>query len=108
MSFMRHLQIYQSDDCFGSRDESASGFVPSLIIVSMSLRPVIPWRVGLHQSPPPLHQPVSIFHRPAETVNHHAPGGSSTGTMGNVQPELTCRLVPHFPNTGPVIEGPVA
>jgi len=28
---------------------------------SMSLRPVIPRRVGLHQSPPPLHQPRIIL-----------------------------------------------
>src|SRR5580698_10016312 len=25
----------------------------------MSLQPAIPWRVGLHQSPPPLHRPGS-------------------------------------------------
>src|SRR5713226_2870622 len=30
-------------------------------IVSMSLRLVIPRRVGLHQSPPPLHQPRTIL-----------------------------------------------
>ena len=27
--------------------------------VRMSLQPVIPWQVGLHQSPPPLHRPRS-------------------------------------------------
>src|SRR5215469_5254326 len=32
-------------------------------IVSMSLRLAIPWRVGLHQSPPPLHQPMTILER---------------------------------------------
>src|SRR5579871_6146800 len=30
-------------------------------IVSMSLRLAIPRRVGLHQSPPPLHQPRTIL-----------------------------------------------
>jgi hypothetical protein len=30
-------------------------------IVLMSLRPAIPWRVGLHQSPPPLYQPVPFL-----------------------------------------------
>jgi hypothetical protein len=91
MSFPRHRQIYQSDDCFGPRDEAASSFAPSPFIVSMSLQPVIPWRVGLHQSPPPLHQPVSIFHHPAETVNHPPPGVGefSAGTLGSFQPELT-------------------
>ena len=91
MSFPRHPQIYQSDDGFGSRDEAASGFAPNPFIVLMSLRPAIPWRVGLHQSPPPLHQPVSMFHHPAETVNHHplGVGEFSSGTLGIFQPELT-------------------
>jgi hypothetical protein len=35
------------------------GFAPDPIVL-MSLRPAVPWRVGLHQSPPPLHQPVSF------------------------------------------------
>ena len=30
-------------------------------IVSMSFQLAIPWRVGLHQSPPPLHQPGAIM-----------------------------------------------
>jgi hypothetical protein len=37
MSFPKACQIYQSDDCFGSRGEAASGFAPSPFIVSMSL-----------------------------------------------------------------------
>ena len=73
MSFLRHKQIYQSDVLLKSRGEAFSCSAPSLIVL-MSLRPVIPWRVGLHQSPPPLHQPVSIFHPSAETVNHHLTG----------------------------------
>ena len=36
MSFPRHWQIYQSDDCFGSPDGAVSGSAPSFI-VSMSL-----------------------------------------------------------------------
>jgi hypothetical protein len=39
--------------------EAVSGFAPGFIVL-MSLRPAIPWRVGLHQSPPPLYQPVSF------------------------------------------------
>jgi len=31
--------------------------VPPRLIVWMSFRLVIPWRVALPQSPPPLHQP---------------------------------------------------
>jgi hypothetical protein len=90
MSFLRHRQIYQSDDYSRSRDDASSGLVPSFIVL-MSLRPAIPWRVGLHQSPPPLHQPVTNFQQPDETVNHHLlrAGDFSTGTLGNFQPELT-------------------
>src|SRR5215831_6383976 len=33
------------------------------IIVPMSLRLVIPWQVGLHQSLPPLHQPRTILEK---------------------------------------------
>jgi hypothetical protein len=70
--------------------ETDAGFAPGLI-VSMSLRPAIPWRVGLHQSPPPLYQPISMLNPPAETVNHHLTraGEFSTGRMGNFQPVLT-------------------
>jgi hypothetical protein len=61
MSFLRHKQIYQSDVSLKSQGEAFCCSAPSLIVL-MSLQPAIPWRVGLHQSPPPLHQPVSIFH----------------------------------------------
>ncbi len=44
------------DDAEGSRPKPAPR-----TIVSMSLRQVIPWRVGLHQSPPPLHPPKLIL-----------------------------------------------
>ena len=57
MSFFRHREIYRSDGIDkGSRPKPAPR-----TIVSMSLRLVIPWRVGLHQSPPPLHQPRTIL-----------------------------------------------
>ena len=58
MSFFRHEEIYRSDGGFrlkGSRPKPA----PRLI-VSMSLRLAIPWRVALQQSPPPLRQPRTI------------------------------------------------
>ena len=38
---------------------------PPRLIVRMSCRLVIPWRVALQQSPPPLHQPEASWH---ETV----------------------------------------
>jgi hypothetical protein len=47
MSFLRHKQIYQSDEkVILCQERTAFGFAPGLI-VSMSLRPVIPWRVAL-------------------------------------------------------------
>ena len=79
MSFLRHKQIYQSDVSLKSQGEAFSCSAPSLIVL-MSLQPAVPWRVGLHQSLPPLHQPVSIFHPSAETVNHHLTG------LGNFRP----------------------
>ena len=55
MSFFRHAEIYRSD---GEREPTEAG---SPTIVSMSLQLAIPWRVGLHQSPPPLRQPRIIL-----------------------------------------------
>jgi hypothetical protein len=92
MSFLRHPQIYRSDGRTCCRDEAERfNRIPEPFIVSMSLRQVIPWRVGLHQSPPPLHLPVSIFGQLAETVNHHSLGAGefSSGTMGSFKSVLT-------------------
>jgi hypothetical protein len=92
MSFLRHRQIYQSD-VFSVRaqGEDLCGFAPRRLIVLMSLRPAIPWRVALLHCPPPLHRPESILNLPAETVNHHLRGAGefSTGDLGNFQPALT-------------------
>jgi hypothetical protein len=64
MSFLRQVQIYQSDvGFFGKyRGETGYGCAPGLIVL-MSLRPVIPWRVALQQSPPPLHRLAFILER---------------------------------------------
>ena len=90
MSFSRHMQIYRSDVLFRPRNEAVSRFAPGFI-VPMSLRPAIPRRVGLHQSPPPLHRLEFSLNPPAETVNHHPPRGGdfSTGEMRIFQPALT-------------------
>ncbi len=58
---------------------------------SMSLEPAIPRRVGLHQSPPPLHRPIPCCTGSAETVNHYPAraGEFSRGEMGKFQPALT-------------------
>src|SRR5579872_4008818 len=71
--------------------ETYHGFAPVPLIVWMSLRPAIPWRVALLHSSPPLYRPESILNPPAETVNHHLSGAEefSTGDLGNFQPALT-------------------
>jgi hypothetical protein len=76
---------------FGTQGETRHGFAPAPLIVLMSLRPAIPWRVALLHCPPPLYRPESILNPPAETVNHHLPGAGefSTGDLGNFQPALT-------------------
>src|SRR5512135_731288 len=90
MSFLRHREIYRSDvakdgDRGPDRDPRSS--------FAMSLEPAIPRRVGLHQSPPPLHRPIPCCTGAAETVNHHPAGGGefSTGETGKFQPALTQR-----------------
>ena len=98
MSFLRHGQIYQSDGLAnrGRRSPAAPA------IVSMSPRPAIPWRVGLHQSQPPLRRLLPVLKEVVVGVNHHLMGGGefSTGGMGNFQPALTpffVRAAAHLP-----------
>jgi len=43
--------------------------VPPAPFDSMSLQLVIPWRVALQQSPPPLHQPVALCNNRAVLCN---------------------------------------
>jgi hypothetical protein len=75
---------------FQYRGEAFDRFAPEFIVL-MSLQPVIPWQVALLHCLPPLHRLVSMFHQPAESVNHHLAraGEFSTGTLGNFQPVLT-------------------
>jgi hypothetical protein len=60
MSFLRHQQIYQSDVLFSFAEGEAVNGSALGIIVSMSLRPAIPWRVALLHCSPPLHQPKAM------------------------------------------------
>jgi hypothetical protein len=64
---------------------------PAPAIVSMSLRPAIPWRVALQQSSPLLHRLCSMLTDGVVGVNHHLLRGGefSTGGTGNLQPALT-------------------
>lgn len=67
MSFLRHGEIYRSDGGLGA-DLPERPHGPLRPIVSMSFQLVIPWRVALQQSPPPLHQPVPILHYGRQVV----------------------------------------
>ena len=57
ISFFRHETIYRSDVQASRRKPTSPA------IVSMSLRWVIPWQVGLHPSLPPLYQPSTILQK---------------------------------------------
>jgi hypothetical protein len=95
----RHKRISHSDGLDRKvKGEAQSGSAPDPLIVMTSLRPAIPRRVALQQSPPPLHQPSDMVNQVAETVNHHqARGGEfSTGILGNFQPVLTRETIPRF------------
>ena len=78
MSFLRHQQIYHPMDL--ATGAAALRAAPGLI-VSMSLRPAIPWRVALLQCSPPLHRLLSMLKEVAVGVNHHLMEG-----VGNFQP----------------------
>ena len=75
---------------FNAPGEAVAGSAPGPIVL-MSLQPVIPQWVALLHCPLPLHRLDSMYHSPAETVNHHLAraGEFSTGTMRNFQPVLT-------------------
>jgi hypothetical protein len=77
---------------------AVSGSAPGFIVL-MSLRPAIPWRVGLHQSPPPLYQPVSFSTSQLKLSTHllRRVATFSTGRMGNFQPVLTGMPLLRFP-----------
>ena len=54
MSFLRHGEIYQvAGIALAGAEATVATPAP---FDSMSLQLVIPWRVALQQSPPPLHQ----------------------------------------------------
>jgi hypothetical protein len=55
--FSRHGEIYRSD--VKQKAGSGSRAHSRRSSASMSLQPVIPWRVALQQGPPPLHRPAS-------------------------------------------------
>jgi putative transposase len=57
MSFFRHEEIYQSDGQFLNDGKPTEASSPDHRLDESPAG--IPWRVGLHQSPPPLRQPTT-------------------------------------------------
>ena len=57
MSFLRHKEIYQSDE---TQLGASLADAPSLIVL-MSFQLAIPQRVALQHCPPPLHQPTKVL-----------------------------------------------
>jgi hypothetical protein len=59
VSFLRHLEIYRSDERYGK--PASRRLAARRGIVTMSFRLDIPWRVGLHQSLPLLLQLLGVY-----------------------------------------------
>ena len=73
MSFLRHLRsIHPMGWEPPGRDRISASPRPHRLDES---EPIIPRRVGLHQSPLPLHRPTSILGRSGGAVNHHGNEG---------------------------------
>src|SRR6516225_11914323 len=89
---------------FPAQGEAVASFAPGPIVL-MSLQPAIPWRVALQQRSPPLHRLDSMYHPPAESVNHHfaRAGEFLTGTLGNFLPELTLGSLRRWPQVLPLV-----
>ena len=91
MSFLRHQRsIVRWEFEAGPGANQAAAPLPPSHRLDES-RPLIPWRVALQQTPPPLHQPVSSSPRSAGNVNcdRTQVAEFSTGIMRNFQPVLT-------------------
>jgi len=85
MSFLRNERsIVRWEDGFGSGAKQTAA-QPQPSHRRYESQPVVPWRVALQQSPPPLHQPAPSSRQPAATVNHHPQwvADFSTGVMGD-------------------------
>ena len=66
MSFLRHKKTQPTDEAMFREDATVKS---RSLIELMSRQLVIPWRVALEQSPPPLHQPTIFCNRvPARTI----------------------------------------
>jgi hypothetical protein len=96
MSFLRHWEMYRNDVIGKGRDFAAA---PRPLITPMTLQLVIPWRVALQQSPPPLRQPIPILHQ--TTADAKDPFGS-----GRTK-DLEGHSAPHFQTAAVTLNMPV-
>ena len=74
MSFLRHGK---SIDPMSGRENagSRSSSLPPALIGLDEFHLAIPWRGGLHQSPPPLHQPGPVCGKLASLVEQFSANG---------------------------------
>jgi hypothetical protein len=67
MSFLRHGKSIDPMSGWGNAGSRSSSLPPALIGLD-EFQLAIPWRGGLHQSPPPLHQPRPVCCKLASLV----------------------------------------
>jgi hypothetical protein len=67
MSFLRHGKSIDPMSGWGNAGSRSSSLPPALIGLD-EFQLAIPWRGGLHQSPPPLHQPPPVCCKLASLV----------------------------------------
>jgi hypothetical protein len=109
MSFLRHERsiVRWGFEAGPGANQAAVPLPPSHRLDES--QPVIPWRVALQQSPPPLHQPVSSSPPAAGTVNRNsaAENEKMSGMCPAVQ-ELELEPLPPPPHPAKVIDTMIA
>jgi hypothetical protein len=75
MSFLRHGEIYRSDEVC-STGSKRSGSLPVLIGVD-EFQPAIPWQDALQQSLPPLRRPRAILQNQTSPYNDFSANGDN-------------------------------
>jgi hypothetical protein len=104
MSFLRHGKSIDPMSGWGNAGSRSSSLPPALIGLD-EFQLAIPWRGGLHQSPPPLHQPRPVCCKLASLVEPISANGKvslnwSSHPRGQAHPESD--LEPSTPTEGPL------
>jgi hypothetical protein len=90
MSFLRHWEMYRNDVIGKGRDFAAA---PRPLITPMTLQLVIPWRVALQQSSPPLRQPIPILHQTTADAKDLFGSGRTKDLEGHSAPHFQTAAV---------------